>query len=324
MNFSWKSSCTKFRKHYIPPYQRLLDRIRKWKPKKLEVEAKLAKLCEEGQLQPFKQPEDYQLHFIHEQIDIQIIDYLFDEAKLTDHYSMDTEDDPFTHELATLQVEFIRYNSSPLVIIIETNYLPEQSTPLFKKIQHLGQIIFSSNNHIYSWGPAKKEIKKFDNFSLFRNIKIVEHNIQDEFSDGELCGLQKAIQYEFNEYLNKTATVGEWGCGIDLLLGTYVPNDVVGSERTYILHEEKKYRSILKEYAINDVFAVTKLSYDMKLIDLLTPPPTIEHEENNYEESIHMQQELSVELKPPSGQLKVHAGDEHPTLNENEFNYNEY
>ncbi|CAF4312449.1 unnamed protein product, partial [Rotaria magnacalcarata] len=44
------------------------------------------------------------------------------------------------------------------------------------------------------------------------------------------------------------------------MLGTYLPLDVVGRERTYRLHEEKKYRSILQEYAINDVFAVTKLA----------------------------------------------------------------
>ena len=317
MNFSWKSSCPKFRKHYTSPYQRLLDRIRKWKPKKLEVEAKLAKLCEEDQLQPFKQPEDYQLHFIHEQIDIQIIDYLIDEAKLTNHYSMDMEDDPLTHEPATLQVEFIRYNSSPIVIVIEANYVPEQSAPLFKTIQHLGQIIFSSNNHIYSWGPAKKEIKKFDNFSLFRNIKIDEHNIQDEFSDGELYGLQKAIQYEFNEYLDKTATLAEWGCGTDLLLGTYVPNDVVGSEQTYILNEGKKYRSMLKKYAINDVFAVTKLISRTNIAYLLTPPATEDKPVPNEETIDDIDQEQSIELAPANEELVIHAPNE-PLMDEDE------
>jgi hypothetical protein len=95
-----------------------------------------------------------------------------------------------------------------------------------------------------------------------------------------------------------------------LYLDTYLPEHVVGDERTYRIRQEKKYRSILKEYAINDVFAVTKLIYHMKLIDLSTPPPTIEAEENDYEEQINMQQEPSVELKPPKTKLNVHVRDE--------------
>ncbi|CAF5107516.1 unnamed protein product, partial [Rotaria socialis] len=40
------------------------------------------------------------------------------------------------------------------------------------------------------------------------------------------------IKYEFQEYLNKIATLDEWVCGIDLMLGTYLPLGVVGRERT--------------------------------------------------------------------------------------------
>ncbi|CAF4297519.1 unnamed protein product, partial [Rotaria magnacalcarata] len=70
----------------------------------------------------------------------------------------------------------------------------------------------------------------------------------------------------------------EWACGLDLMLGTYLPLDVVGRERTYRLHGEKEYRSILQEYAINDVFAVTKLAYKMNLIKFTTLPSTIQYE----------------------------------------------
>jgi hypothetical protein len=79
--------------------------------------------------------------------------------------------------------------------------------------------------------------------------------------------------------LDKTATLAKWACGVDLLLGTYLPQHVTGPERTYRIQEEKKYRSILTQYAINDVFAVTKLIYRTNLSTLLTPPTTIEYED---------------------------------------------
>jgi hypothetical protein len=140
------------------------------------------------------------------------------------------------------------------------------------------------------------------------------------------CGLQDMIESTYNQYLDKTTTLAERSCGVDLYLDTYIPKHVVGvgAERTYQIQEEKKYRSILKEYAINDVFAVTKLSYDMKLIDLLSPSSTIAHEENNYEEQMNMQQKPSVELKPPNTKLKLHVQDELPELNEHEVNRNKY
>jgi len=325
MNFKKRSCSSNYYDKYVPPYERLLSRNRKWTPKKVIKEEKLRSLCKQGILTPFKQPENYSCYFIHSKTDIFIMDKLIDEAKLTYHYSMDTEGDALTNRPATIQVEFIREHESPIMIIIEANYLPPTNSPLFKKIQQLSSIIFTSNNTIYSWGPPKKEIEEFIQFNLFNKpIQMNEMNVQNEVDPYEKCGLQNMIESTFKQHLDKTATLAEWSCGIDLSLGTYIPEHVVGAERTYRMKEEEKYRLILKQYAVNDVFAVTKLSYDMNLINLLTPPPTIEPEEINHEQSIHIQQESSVELKPPSGKLNVHAGDEPSTLNENEFNYNEY
>jgi hypothetical protein len=325
MDFKKRSCSRNYYDNYVPPYERLLSRNRKWTPKKVKKEETLRNLCKQGILTPFKQPENYSRYFIHSRTDIFIMDKLIDEAKLTYHYSMDTEGDALTHGPATIQVEFIREHESPIIIIIEANYLPPTNSPLFKKIQYLSSIIFTSNNTIYSWGPPQEELEKFIQFNLFNKpIQIIEIDVQNKVNPTEKCGLQDMVKSTFNQHLDKTATLAEWSCGIDLLLGTYIPEHVVGAERTYRMKEEEKYRLILKEYAVNDVFAVTKLSYDMNLINSLTPPPTIEPEEINYEPSLHIQQELSIELKPPSGQLNVHAGDEQPTLNENEINYYEY
>jgi len=324
MNFR-KSSCSKhYNDKYIPPYDRLLSRIRRWKPKQAAKEEQLQNLCKQGILTPFQQPQNYSCYFINSKTDIFMADKLIDEAKLTHHFSVDTENDVLTHRPATIQVEFIRPNSPPIVIIIEASYLPPTNCPLFRKIQHLCSIIFTSNNTIYSWGSPKEEVEKFSRFDLFnKSIQIIEKNVQNAYDPINQYGLQDVIEFDFKQYLNKTATVGEWGCGIDLLLGTHLPKHLVGPERTYYIQEERKYRSILKEYAINDVFAVTKLVHKMNLINLLTPPSTAEHQDN-YEEPMQIQQEPSIELKPPNEEQEVHVQDEEPTTSNENSSYEEH
>ncbi|CAF3240679.1 unnamed protein product [Rotaria socialis] len=184
---------------------------------------------------------------------------------------MDTEDDALTHKPAALQVEYIKHNLSSIIIIIEVQYLPSSTSRLFKKIQQLCSIIFTSQNYIYSWGSALQEL----------------------------------------------TTLAEWTCGVDLMLGTYLPLDVVGRERAYRLHEEKKYRSILQEYAINGVFAVTKIAYKMNLIKFTTLPSTIQYEAiSDDEDELQMQSELSINIEQQYDELIVHDTDE---LEENEL-----
>jgi hypothetical protein len=67
---------------------------------------------------------------------------------------------------------------------------------------------------------------------------------EKEFSGYEKCSLQSAIKSEFNQYLDKTATLAEWACGIDLALGKYLPEQAVEPERTWRIQEEKIYRTI--------------------------------------------------------------------------------
>ncbi|CAM4850358.1 unnamed protein product [Rotaria magnacalcarata] len=319
MNFSRKSLCSTQAQHrYVPPYERLLRRNQAWKPKKVKLEAELQEEYRQGTLTPFQQPQNYRCYYIHERTDILLIDELIDQAKITKHYSMDTEDDALTHKPATLQVEYIKQNLSSIIIIIEVQYLPSSTSPLFRKIQQLCSIIFTSQNYIYSWGSALQELSKFQPFQLFNtNIAIIENDIQYLYDPHEKKSLQMTIRYEFQEYLNKIATLAEWACGLDLMLGTYLPLDVVGRERTYRLHEEKKYRSILQEYAINDVFAVTKLAYKMNLIKFTTLPSTIQYEPiSDDEDELQMQSELSIHIEPQYDELLVHVTDE---LEENEL-----
>jgi hypothetical protein len=54
-------------------------------------------------------------------------------------------------------------------------------------------------------------------------MKINDHDVHDEFSAEQKRPLQCGIRSEYKQYLNKAATLAEWRCGIDLTLGTYIP-----------------------------------------------------------------------------------------------------
>ncbi|CAF5162064.1 unnamed protein product, partial [Rotaria sp. Silwood1] len=87
----------------------------------------------------------------------------------------------------------------------------------------------------------------------------------------------------------------------------------------YRIKEEKKYRSILKEYAINDVFAVTKLSYKLNLIKFLA---TNDYEDiSEDEDNIDLQQELSIDIPSTYEELIVHVTDELEEINEDKLSY---
>ncbi|CAF4914514.1 unnamed protein product, partial [Rotaria socialis] len=78
-----------------------------WKSKKVKLEAELQEEYRQSTLTPFQPPQNYRCYYIHERTDILLIDELIDQAKITKHYSIDTEDDTLTHKPATLQVEYI-------------------------------------------------------------------------------------------------------------------------------------------------------------------------------------------------------------------------
>lgn len=308
-----RSSCsTNYKKRYVSPLERLARRNNKWRTaKKIQKEEELEELCRQGKLQTFKPPENYSLFFINRTTDIFIIDNLIDQAKITNHYSIDTENDPITQRPATIQAEFIQHHTSSTIIIIEANHLPETNSPLFKKIQNLCSNIFTKNNRIYSWGPAKDELKKFVPFNLFINdILIDEQDLQFQHDSYIKYGLQNMIIDEFGQFLPKTYTLAEWACGLDLSLRQHIPEGVSGSEFIYQVNEETKYRQEAIKYAVNDVFAVTKLAFikDEQLFS--TPPPTAEQDETNYEESIDLQQEPVVELQLLSDEIIIDVGDE--------------
>lgn len=295
--------------------QRLLNRTKRWKSSKLQDERQLQELCRQGKLKPFEQPEDYRLHFIHELTDIFTVDQLIDEAEQTHHYTLDTEGDSEKRIPGTIQIQFIHPDAPTTVIIIEANYLPPMASPLFIKIKQLCSIIFSSNNAVFSWGNIKDELKSFMDLGLFTGRFTVDAtDVQNKYDPYKKRGLQAVIESTYRQYLDKTATLSEWSCGIDLCLGTYrPPRHIYGEEYRRREQDEKDYRRMLQEYAINDVFAVTKIARDMGLIKWLTTPPTTAREQEPADvHPVHDEpiQEQPIELEPPEDEPRVHDTDE--------------
>ena len=210
--------------------ERLEERNRLWRPKKVKLEQQLKKEYAEGELKQFQQPTNFTYHYLNRNTTIDTVDYLIEEMRTSSHFTIDTEDNPLTHRPSIIQIEIIRFQSSSIVILIEAEYLPPQSSPLFNKIQLLCSILSSSNNHLFAWSEPKNELQAFATYDLFRSpIQAKPINVQLRFKEWydptpgdakDKYSLQFATKVMFKEYLNKEYTVAEWGCGIDGSLGT--------------------------------------------------------------------------------------------------------
>ncbi|CAF0840996.1 unnamed protein product [Didymodactylos carnosus] len=110
-------------------------------------------------------------------------------------------------------------------------------------------------------------------------------------------------------------TLANWGCGIDLALGTYIPSDLVGRERYDIIKGEEELRLAMKDYAINDCFATTRLMY-------LVIYKWSREQVNNYQQSLEQllsqctlaQQSMEYEPISDDELAVVHVRDERPSV----------
>ena len=109
--------------------------------------------------------------------------------------------------------------------------------------------------------------------------------------------LQKALFITFNQWLDKRMTLANWGCGIDLALGTYKNTNGPHHRRSKLIEEEKEIRRLMIEYAMNDCFTVTRLVEQMEQWQRSTSPVIIEQDEMIVE-----RRETLTELQPTSEQ----------------------
>ena len=304
-------------RHYLSPLERLDRRTAGWKPKKVKENDEYRELCRKGACTIFQPcPSTYRCFFINRETSDDTLDDLIEYAEVTTDYTIDTEGQsrppPQHPDPSLLQIECVHRNFPSLMILIETLHLPPQSSTSFKKIRNLCQVIFSHNNIISSWGEVEKELEKFYRFNLFdhNNITHIKQNdIQGDFKiefhkkyptspyvkikQNETYSLQMAIFVVFKQWLDKRMTLADWGCGIDLALGTYKSSYGRGRRE-----DEEEIRRFMTIYAMNDCFAVTQLAYEIQTWELLTPPTTIEQEEER-RSTAENKHEPIIELHPP-------------------------
>ncbi|CAF2889477.1 unnamed protein product [Rotaria sp. Silwood2] len=241
-------------------------------------------------LQVFNPLNDYHIHHINQSTSPILLHDLIEQARKTTRFTIDTEDDYYTHQPALIQIEFIQDKS--IILLIQINHLPHSSSVVFWLIRSLLKVIFNSLNVIYSWGDAKDELSKFIPSRLLSSETLREinnMNIQKIFKNwhdrkpqrqcilvsldavNRLCtysrksttnfnhkwSLQMAIAYAFHEYLDKSRTKSRWSRNLDMT------ND---NHRSFVVNlKVNRIVQEMIEYAVNDCLAVTKLVSMLKL-----------------------------------------------------------
>lgn len=208
-------------------------------------------------------------------------------AERTTRFTIDTEHDYYTYESALIQIEFINYDRSA-IILIQTSDLPDSTSVGFFLMRKLMAIILQHSNTLYGWGDMKYELMRFIHFHLFSSHAITQINfinVQYHFKqwynqtflhqcglplfsdDHDLCTcfhrpiknkdigwpLQKAIACMFHEFLDKTLTRCRWSLPFSL-------------SRTIQYYLNLKHKTTCLSFtqkrllfAANDCFAITKL-----------------------------------------------------------------
>ena len=122
----------------------------------------------------FQPPSNTTIIHIHHRTSTSTMNDLITRATLTRIYILDTESakgEKCNHG-ALLQIQFVTPNNDPVIILIETYYLPHRETPLFIQIHKLLETIFNNDNRIISWGSFEDEIKNFTHLKLFNPGKV--------------------------------------------------------------------------------------------------------------------------------------------------------
>ncbi|CAF4593020.1 unnamed protein product [Rotaria sp. Silwood2] len=125
-------------------------------------------------LQVFNPLNDYHIHHINQSTSPILLHDLIEQARKTTRFTIDTEDDYYTHQPALIQIEFIQDKS--IILLIEINHLPHSSSVVFWLIRSLLKVIFNSLNVIYSWGDAKDELSKLIPCRLLSSETLLEIN----------------------------------------------------------------------------------------------------------------------------------------------------
>ncbi|CAF3363647.1 unnamed protein product [Rotaria sp. Silwood2] len=226
---------------------------------------------------PFYVPDVcYQVFHIQRFITLEKIQLIVQHIKNCRLFSIDTESDCFTRELALIQIHTIPIELPSMIILIELHHLPSTDTLLFKAIYALVQLIFKSGNTLYSWGPLvpwiertlphSEECKSGHYESQRYSCTCIPH-----FGTNEFWSLQNAIRYTCNQFLDKSQTKNPWEQLLDPLYST-LPSSTLNNMIYYAIYDclvvSYLHRPVLESWNLDQLKQST--------IDLLlTTPPSI-------------------------------------------------
>ncbi|CAF4533317.1 unnamed protein product [Rotaria sp. Silwood2] len=199
-------------------------------------------------------------------------------------FSIDTESDCFTRELALIQIHTIPIELPSMIILIELHHLPSTDTLLFKAIYALVQLIFKSGNTLYSWVlndiDLQKKFKPWIERTLPHSEECKSGHYESQrysctciphFGTNEFWSLQNAIRYTCNQFLDKSQTKNPWEQLLDPLYST-LPSSTLNNMIYYAIYDclvvPYLHRPVLESWNLDQLKQST--------IDLLlTTPPSI-------------------------------------------------
>jgi len=143
-----------------------------------------------GLYPPYYPSSSLEIIHVHHQSTIQSIEELNKKARKTRRFVVDTESqyqklkkgEPRRNG-ALIQIQMIHSTINSTVVLIETFYLPDTQTILYKKIKELCDIIFNNNNEIITWGRIEQEFDSFHHLNLIHLGNVRKCDLQLYFSN---------------------------------------------------------------------------------------------------------------------------------------------
>ena len=150
----------------------------------------------------------YEVKFVNKHTTLDTLQLLINHVERCEEYSIDTEGDKITTELALIQIQTIPHEFPMFVIIVELSHLPLSGSPSNVLIKNLFRIIFRSTNKVYTWGSLGKELASIKDNGLFDwPIKTKQFNIQLLFTNWynwalSSCGISGPGRRRINDVNN--------------------------------------------------------------------------------------------------------------------------
>ncbi|CAM4955818.1 unnamed protein product [Rotaria socialis] len=165
-----------------------LDRIAKTTPKRFPISMRHSLCSSQTSHQPHEKhltfhinSSDYEAAFVNNETSTNTINKLLNHMKIFKQYSIDTESERANNQLSLIQINSITITPPSLVMLFELEQLPDRNSQKYENILQLFQIIFRTNNKIYSWEKMQIELEPVKEF-LVLPIPAMLIDIQPHFS----------------------------------------------------------------------------------------------------------------------------------------------